>query len=225
MPRTQSSGDLPVNGGPRLSRRHFLVGSGVVPSAGVLGLPFLHHQTNRLRPRLDASAATGQLNGSELATLMALLDVIIAEPMHETSDAMALVVTRATQRVPGVLKEYRMGAELLESTARRRSLASFASATRPDRGAVVEAILWQFPALAGPSIADVAGRALVRLDRLVLNGPARRFRELVVRDLLARYYRRYAWNLLPYDNVPGRAGPPRAYTEVPASQEPPGGPG
>jgi hypothetical protein len=216
MPPADAHGDHPSAGGPRLTRRRFLAGSGILAGTGFFGFRFLHRHTNRLRPRLDRHAPTGRLGEAELATVLALLDVIVAEPMHETREAMAVLVNRATERVPGVLKEYRQGAELLEATAHQAGTGSFATATRPDRAAILDAIVWQYPALTGSTFADLAGRSLVRLDRLVLGEPARRFRELVVRDLLTRYYHRYAWHLLPYDNVPGRPGHPRGYTEPPS---------
>lgn len=200
-----------------ISRRGLLIGVGLagvgIGAAGFGAGPFLRDDW---APELDESAPTGILGEEEMATLLALVEVLIP-PRHRAEPADSrIVIDAATSSVAGVLDEYRRGARLLQEASQSSYGTRFESLPLGRRERVVDGMLWRYAA-ESPSgdLADQLIKVQRRLERLRYDEPSRRFRQLVVRDLLHRFYLDRAVALIGYSNIPGVAGDPRAYVNAP----------
>lgn len=220
IPRRMPEDDAPtrVRGAERsgVSRRTFVVGTGsavvAVGAGGVAGLRFARDGD---RPEFDTSGRTGRLDDGELRALLALLDVLVSPERRASPSENTALIHLATETEPGVLSEYRAGARLLNGWAGERGAGSFAAMVPPAREEVLGAVLWRFEAEDGSGTAAYVTKGRRRLERWAHSGGERRFRELVVRDLLQRYHRRHFWKLVGYRNLPGVPGDPREYVRPP----------
>lgn len=205
--------------GGRISRRRFVVRSGLgLAGAGLAGALGVELAQDGRRPEFDVRAPTGQLAPLERETIVALLEVVVSPAYLESRSTLASFVDSLTESRAGVLAEYRAGAALLDDQAHDRlGVRRFAKASVGARSALLEAMLWRYPAERGSELSDYRVKLQRRLERAIHSERVARFRELVVRDLLAQYHTRFAWRLTGYSNHPGVPGGPLAYVEPPAS--------
>lgn len=213
-PREQG-GDPGGRGG--ISRRAFVAGS-VAAGAGAaaLGYSGLVIARDDLRPEWDRSSPTGELEPREMATILALAEVLVPDRLRSRPARVRQIVNEATRTQPGVLQEYRGGAMLMEELAHSAAGSAFPDLSVADREGLLAGILWRYPADTGDSLDDLVTKAKRRLERAWHDGERRRFRQLVVRDLLARLYEDAVPALIGYSNLPGVPGDPRAYAGPPS---------
>ncbi len=152
-----------------------------------------------------------------MRTLLALSEILIASDWNPGLSRLQAVINTAVHTIPGLREEYEAGADLLNRRSQRSTTQSFASLSRGERVALLEGFVWLFGAESGESaVQDGKTKALRRLERLTQSDEERRFRELVLRDILYRIHMDAALQMIGYSNVPGRAGNPRDYL-APAS--------
>lgn len=213
---SREEGDDPGGRGG-ISRRAFIAGS-VAAGAGAaaLGYSGLVIARDDLRPEWDRSSPTGELEPREMATILALAEVLVPDRLRSRPARVRQIVNEATRTQPGVLQEYRGGAMLMEELAHSAAGSPFPDLSVADREGLLAGILWRYPADTGDSLDDLVARAKRRLERAWHDGERRRFRQLVVRDLLARLYEAAVPTLIGYSNLPGVPGDPRAYAGPPA---------
>jgi hypothetical protein len=147
--------------------------------------------------------------------MLALLEVLVPSTLWPGSEAMTVMVNQATEHVKGVLKEYKAGLFLLDQATRKYGMdTSFAEAEIEGRQRILESIMWRYPD-AKPETRLYYEVKLYRvLERLCQSESQRRFRELVVRDLLNRFYSgSMAWKMVGYLRYPGLPGNPREYVQ------------
>jgi hypothetical protein len=194
------------------TRRSFLIGMGAATAGAAIAGPAALRIARLSTPSLNSDAPTGSLPESEAEALLALLEVLVT-PEHAVtrSESLALLQT-ATRETPGLLDAYAEGARLLDRLAVDRGHARFAAAPAAVREAIVDGLLWRY----GAHDSDLVARALRNFERFVHSKPRRRFRELVVRDLLLRHHRRHAWRMTGYRNHPGVPADAFEYTRPPS---------
>ena len=148
----------------------------------------------RLHPSetLDPTAPTGALSSQERATLLALASLVLPSASDRHQAFTSAYVDAQARTVPGALAAYRSAVALLDD----RSGGRFTARSADAQLATLERIL---PSYAGR---DRLARWRARLLRAESD---RRLHELVVRDLVAAFYRSpEGWR---------RAGHPRGYGE------------
>jgi hypothetical protein len=211
----------PSTGRSVLSRRKFLVLTGMLAGTGAavyasftLGLKRLIYI---LRPGPDHTAPTGRLSAQEMDAMIALLEILLPAALWPGRAAMVDMVNRATEHVKGVLQAYQDGVFLLDQTAREHTPGRrFADAERGMRQRILETLLWMYAGGKSGTLSYYVGLCYVSLERLCQSAPRRRFRELVVRDLLRRCYAgSVAWKMAGYSRYPGIPGHPRASVRPP----------
>jgi hypothetical protein len=199
-----------------LSRRKFLLLTGMLSGTGAavyassaLGLKRLLYI---LRPGLDHTAPTGRLSAQEMDAMIALLEILLPVTLWPGREAMADMVNQATGNVKGILRAYQEGVLLLDQTAREYTPGrSFAVAESEMRQRILETLLWKYAGGRSGTLSYYVGLCYSSLERLCQSTPRRRFRELVVRDLLRRFYAgSVAWKMAGYSRYPGIPGHPRA---------------
>jgi hypothetical protein len=204
-----------------LSRRKFLVRTGLLSGTGAavyasfaLGFKRLLYI---LRPGLDHAAPTGRLSAQEMDTLIALFEMLLPVTLWPSRGAMVDMVNQATEHVKGVLRAYQDGAYLLDQTAREHTPGRrFAVAGREVRQRILETLLWRYAGGKSGTLSYYVGLCYASLERVCQSAPRRRFRELVVRDLLRRFYAgSVAWKMAGYSRYPGIPGHPRASVRPP----------
>lgn len=165
-----------------------------------------------LRPGLDHTAPTGRLSVQEMDTMIALLEVLLPVTLWPGRAAMVDMVNQATENVKGLLRAYQDGVVLLDQTARKYTPGrSFAVVESEMRQRVLETLLWKYAGGKSGTLAYYVGLCYASLERVCQSPPRRRFRELVVRDLLRRSYAGgVAWKMAGYLRYPGIPGYPRA---------------
>lgn len=158
-------------------------------------------------PRLDPRSPTGTLSEPEMRTVLALAEVLLPRdrPGMDREFFLQHVYGR-TSDTRGYLREYREAVKLLdEKTPGAAGRPDFAGLGLAEREKVLASILWKYR----------AGESLkARLALIFAPGRTLAFREFVVKDLLAAYYRSpAAWSLLGYAHFPGTpAADPLEYT-------------
>lgn len=221
--RTETSGSMPHDGSrspdsPRstITRRAFIAGSAaVVAGTGVLGLHGAERARTSRLPRLDTDTGTGTLTELEMLTVLALAEVLVPVRLLPSRSECERLVARAAAREPGILREYRSAAALLDRQASRSGSASFAELPLVDRDRILDGMLWRYHITDDSSLSDHVARVSRRLERVFQSEEERRLRNLVVPDLLRRLYRAAAPQLIGYGNLPGVPGDPREYTLPP----------
>jgi hypothetical protein len=181
-----------------VSRRGFLVTAAVV-SAAVAGTYVARpHLRKLILPELDTAFPVGKLNGDEMGTILALGEVLAAPQFVPEGDFFRDHVDETTQTKPGLLKEYRRAAALLNAKssdllgggAPRR----FVDLVRQDRDKVLEALLSHYSG---------DDQIMPKLEKLTSSRNALALRVFVVGPLLAHYYRsRYGWAVVGYRRFP-----------------------
>ena len=154
---------------------------------------------NRLSPRLDPTKPTGILAAKELQTIFALYQVLSGDEGVSRNEVLDFVNQR-TKTVPGVLHAYRNGIALIHKRSR-----DFAQITMDERNAVLHKLLrsYRHPGLE-PSWRRTLRLTPVVMDRLLAPQTVQSFRDLVVRDLLARYFTSArGWKLVGYEEFSG----------------------
>ena len=201
----------------RLTRRGFLLASAVF-----LGVIFFARKwassllRDELKPHFDQNQKTGELSQSEMKTMMSLLEVLIPLELSLTAKPLPDIVNESTRTRPGVLVEYRRGLNLIEKLAKAQNSTSFSSLSFKQREDILDSFLWKYSSGTDAQSESKVSKVLTRLERHVHNSNQRRFRELVVRDLLVQFYEGpLAWSFVGYANFPGKPGDPRAYTRIP----------
>jgi hypothetical protein len=198
-----------------LNRRKFLLLTGMLSGTGAaLYASFSvgsKRLVNTLRPGLDHTAPTGRLSAQDMDTMIALLEILLPVTLWPGREAMADMVNRATENVKGVLHAYQNGAFLLDQAAREHSPGRrFAVAESEMRQRILETLLWKYAGGKSGTLSYYVGLCYASLERLCQSAPRRRFRELVVRDLLRRFYAgSMAWKMAGYSRPPGIPGYPR----------------
>jgi hypothetical protein len=165
-----------------------------------------------LRPGLDHTAPTGRLSAQEMDTMIALLEILLPVRLWPDRVAMADMVNQATESVKGLLRAYQDGVVLLDQAARKYTPSRrFAAAESEMRQRILETLLWKYAGGKSGTLSYYVGLCYASLERLCQSAPRRRFRELVVRDLLRRFYAgSVAWKMAGYSRYPGIPGHPRA---------------
>lgn len=201
----------------RISRRAFVAGSAVAGTgAAALGYAGLMIVRDNPRPEFDRSSPTGVLAPREMATVLGLSEVLVPDRIRVPPARIRRLVDAATQVQAGALKEYRSGAALLETMAARVHGTAFADLAVGRREGIIDRLLWRYPAGDDDALDDLVARAKRRLEGAWQDDERRRFRHLVVRDLLVRLYAAAVPALVGYSNLPGVPGDPRAYASPPA---------
>jgi hypothetical protein len=149
--------------------------------------------------------------------VLALVETLVPDRYRLPPSRVRHLVDRATGEEPGVLREYQDGVRLLDERARRRGAPAFAALLPDQRDALLDDLLWRYGAEDhGMDRMDRYSVLLARrLERVRHSGPVRRFRQLVVRDLLRRMYEAAVPLVIGYANLPGVAGNARDYVTPP----------
>jgi hypothetical protein len=201
------------------SRRKFLLLSGMFLGIGAAIYASLavgrKRLINILRPGHDHGAATGRLSAQEMDTIIALLEMLLPVTLWPGREALVVMVNQATENVKGVLQAYQNGVFLLDQTAREYMPGrGFAVAGGEVRQRILETLMWKYPGGKSGTLSYYLGLCYAGLERLCQSASQRRFRELVVRDLLRRFYAgSVAWKMAGYSRYPGMAGYSRAYIQ------------
>ena len=211
-----------------ISRRAFVAGTaaGAVGVAG-LGYSGLVVVRDDLRPHLDPSAPTGRLDDRRMATILALSEVLVPDRFRVGSTRVRQVVDQGTEREPGLLGEYERGAVFLDGLSSQAFGDDFHELSAERREALLDELLWRYPAERGEGLDDLIPKVKRRIERVWHREDGRRFRQLVVRDLLRRVYLAGVPLLIGYSNLPGVPGDPREYVGPPEGRPdlaPPAGP-
>jgi hypothetical protein len=207
---------FPPTGRSLLSRRRFLGLIGMLSGTGVVIYASFATGVKRLiyilRPRLDHTAPTGRLSAQEMDTMVALLEILLPGTLWPGREPMADMVNQATENVKGVLQAYQAGLCLLDQTTREYTAGrGFAVAKTEMRQRILETLLWKYAGGKSGTLSYYIGLCYASLERLCQSAPRRQFRELVVRDLLRRFYAgSVAWKMAGYSRYPGIPGYPRA---------------
>lgn len=214
----ESHRPFPLNTGRSINRRKFFLLTGVLSGAGVaiyasrtLGIKQLIN--SRRIPMLDRDAPLGRLSEQEMETMIALLEILLPVTLWPGRENMVNMVNHATENVKGILKEYRNGLALLDQTAREYGTSiSFATARLEVRQRILESLIWKYSGGKPGTLSYYVAKVYRGLDRFFRSEPQRRFRELVARDLLRRFYTgSVAWKMVGYARYPGMPGDPREY--------------
>ena len=144
--------------------------------------------------------------------MVALLEILLPGTLWPGRERMADMVNQATENVKGVLPAYQAGLFLLDQTAREYTAGrGFAVAKTEMRQRILETLLWKYAGGKSGTLSYFIGLCYASLERFCQSAPRRRFRELVVRDLLRRFYAgSVAWKMAGYSRYPGIPGYPRA---------------
>jgi hypothetical protein len=199
-----------------VSRRKFLLLTGMLSGTGVAIYTSFTVGSKRfiniLRPGLDHTAPTGRLSAQEMDTMIALLEILLPVTLWPGREAMADMVNQATENVKGVLQAYQNGVFLLDQTARAYTPGRrFAVAGNEVRQRILESLMWKYTGGKSGTLSYYVGLCYASFERLCQSAPRRRLRELVVRDLLRRFYAgSVAWKMAGYSRHPGMPGYPRA---------------
>jgi hypothetical protein len=199
-----------------LSRRRFLLLTRILSGTGAAIYASFTVGSNRLisilRPGLDRTAPTGRLSAQEMDTIIALLEILLPVTLWPGREAMADMVNQATENVNGILQAYENGVVLLDQTAREYTPGQrFAVAGSEMRQRLLETLLWKYAGGKSGTLSYYVGLCYASLERLCQTAPRRQFRDLVVRDLLRRFYAgSVAWKMAGYSHYPGIPGYPRA---------------
>jgi hypothetical protein len=199
-----------------LGRRGFLLGAGAAVVGGVAIGPAAVRRVRAGPPVFDRDATPGFLPHAELDTIVSLLDVLVS-PAHrvERSENVALVQAAAGE-IPGVGPAWIEGARLLDRATRVSGFDSYVQAPPSVREAIVEVLIpWRYSAPRDGDARAFVSRVSRRLELVLLPETRRRFRELVVRDILTRFHRRHGWRMTGYRNHPGMPGQPFEYATPP----------
>ncbi len=199
-----------------ISRRTFVVGT-AAGAVGVVGLGYsgLAVARDDLRPDLDPSAPTGRLGDRQMATILALSEALVPDRFRIESGRVRQVVEQATDREPGLLQEYERGAVFLDGLSNQAFGTDFHELSAERREGLLDQLLWRYPAERGEGLDDLIPKVKRRLERIWHREDGRRFRQLVVRDLLRRVYLAGVPLLIGYSNLPGVPGDPREYVRPP----------
>ena len=203
------------------ARRRILLGAGasvlVVGAGATVALQRLRLEP----PPLDVAAEPQTLIAREMTVIVALAETLVPARHWIGPEETERLITRAIADTPGLSAAYQDGAVLLEDTAQDKFGEHFAALSVTDRHTVVEELVWMFGAEFGETTPNVRGATRIRglrrrVERTWLDESRRRFRDLVMSDLLERLYLAAAPCLLGYTNTQGVPGGPRAYVDPPA---------
>lgn len=159
---------------------------------------------------LDRDASTGSLTDSELATIIALAEVLY--PPDTEADVAALARAHASSRCerdPGYLPAYRAAVELLNERAAANSTGKgFVDLSPAQRDGILHALLWSY---SGRRFIHFLGR---HAEAVAISAEALSLRRFVVADLLQAYYgSHWGWTTVGYSHYPGiPAADPLDYT-------------
>jgi hypothetical protein len=125
------------------------------------------------------------------------------------------MVNQATEKERGVLNEYQAGVSLLDQSVRKYGVGTrFADAEIEGRQRILESIMRSYPMAEPGSFLYYKAKFYRGLEQLFQPEAQRRFRDLVARDLLNRFYSdRMAWQMVGYLRYPGLPGNPREYVQ------------
>lgn len=205
-----SSPDRP--GTARVSRRRFLAGvagAGVAAGAFGTGAAVVHSRSVRI-PAPDPTAGTGRLSGNEMATILALLEVLVPDHLLPPPAMRAAIIDEATLELPGLHREYASAARALDALADDGSGRRFAEITLATRIEVIDGLFWRYGSSAG-----LEDRVRRKLELMVHSEPQRRLRHVAAKDLMIRFHGGALVRYTGYANHPGLPGDPREYTRPP----------
>ena len=199
-----------------MSRRRLLIGLGaggvVVGAGGLLGA---QHLLRISPPELDQDRSKASLTARELAVLVALSEVLVPARYWVGKEKTEELIHEAVEETPGLAHAYRDGAKLLDEHAGTR----FDTLSKERRDSTLAGMVWRYSAPFGRRIPDVRGATRLQyLPRQIelawLDERHRRFRELVMTDLLERLYVAATPCVLGY-NLRGVPNGPRNYVSPP----------
>lgn len=191
-----------------ISRRSFLLTAAAVSAAAAGAYVARPNLVKLIRPELDVAYPRGVLEDAEMRSIIALGETL-APPEFAPSDSFFRKhVDVVTQSQPGLLREYRRAAALLNTkTAQAYGKDTLFQALAPaERDKVLETVLWRF---------DASDRILRKLEKLAASRDALALRIYIAGPLIEHYYRSsYGWAVVGYESYPGRPPlDPRAYTK------------
>ena len=199
------------------SRRRLLIGLGAAGAVlGAGGIAGVQRFRTAVPPELMRRFGTEPLQEPEMRALVALTEVLVPPRYWIGAEASERLIQDAVAGEPGLGNAYADAANLLNEEAGSR----FATLKIPDRESVLESLFWQFSAEFGETTPHVRGATRVRglkrgVERAWMDERRRRFRDLVVSDLLERLYLAATPCLLGYENTQGVPGGPRSYVNPP----------
>lgn len=211
MPRDQSA--------RRISRRRFLIALAGVSALAVSAPLVLRRLANRMHLEFRAAETSSAVSPHDMRSMIALGEVLIARDLWTGTDRIADMIRNAIEE-RGVAHEYRNAADLLDrATSERFGPGTFAELPIDARREVVATLAPKFHGGRMSELSLYTSKARNLFEFLSRSKDEWRFRELVVRDSIRRFYGSdIAWTLAGYTNYPGVPGDPRGYTR-------PGGPG
>lgn len=206
------------------ARRRILFGAGASVLFVGSGATVALQRLRREPPRLDVAADSAAPAAWEMAVIVALAETLVPGRHWIGPEGTQRLVNLALSDTPGLGAAYREGVVLLENAARDNFGEDFAQLPVSDRHTVVEGLVWMFGAEFGETTPNLRGATRIRgirrrVERTWLDESRRRFRDLVMSDLLERLYLAAAPCLLGYTNTQGVPGGPRAYVDPPAPAE------
>jgi len=171
-----------------------------------------------LRPSLEQGGVVGTLGAAEIDCLLALVEVLIPSRYQVEQEVGRSIIISSVESVPGLASAYESSARMLDQHARLRGAKSFASLSLETRNEIMEDMLWRYESPSSVSgVWRQVSKIVRRLERAAHGASVRGFRELVVRDLLKRFYKygTIKAKIIGYQNLPGVAGNPRDYVSRP----------
>jgi hypothetical protein len=201
----------------RISKRTFLKLLAGGMAVGILSFPPLLYLRNRIKVEFKKELSSGRLSAGELETIIALLEVLLPRKLYSDQEELTKLVNQATQSGDGVFDEYRAGAALLNHMVDIHiGKFGFAKLSLKEREHILDPIMWRYDYIDGDGVVEKVWKFKFTFDRLLHSEIEKRFRELVVRDLLQRFYGRadIAWQFVNYSNYPGVPGNSQEYTRA-----------
>lgn len=185
---------------------------GGVAAGGLMGYSALRE---RFRPWYDRASGTGTLKSRDAEIILALVEVLVPARYRRSGARTRELVDTATEQTPGVFKEYTAAAEFLQRLSLETAGMGFAQLPPETRDHLLRQLLWRYPADPG-----TRNHLTTRLEFVLRGEDAGRLRQLVIRDILTRFYVDVQERVLGYHNLPGVPGDPRSYVSAPATRMP-----
>lgn len=168
-----------------------------------------------LRPGLDENTPPGFLIKDEMRTIIALVEILVAQDSLPSESFFQDYVNEITANQKGYLKEYQNAAKLLNRTStdlfKYEQTLGFDKLSIEARNKVLGHLLWQY---------DADDRVVRKLEKIEASKKALALRVFVMEPLIEHYYRStFGWAVVGYTSFPGNPPhDPRAYT-MPLGQE------
>ena len=180
----------------------------------ITGAFFFRYLYNRSAPQYYKISSNVGLSNDSVSCIQALIETLVPEHLWHENGEIRRTINGLINADKSVQKEYIDGVMLLNKYSIKMNKKQFSSLNRSQRNLVLDIMLSRYNATQVDSyIGKQISKLRVFIERMILNEPERRFRDLVVRDLLVRFYASdISWGFVKYQNYPGVSGDPREYT-------------